>query len=38
MPEEDGIPEDRARDIKLVASHEFRQVNPVPLGTHRTLF
>uniref|UniRef100_A0A8K9XY51 Wolframin ER transmembrane glycoprotein n=1 Tax=Oncorhynchus mykiss TaxID=8022 RepID=A0A8K9XY51_ONCMY len=26
MPEEDGIPEDRARDIKLVASHEFRQV------------
>ncbi|XP_031675999.1 wolframin-like [Oncorhynchus kisutch] len=26
MPEEDGVPEDRARDIKLVASHEFRQV------------
>uniref|UniRef100_A0A8C7HHY7 Wolframin ER transmembrane glycoprotein n=1 Tax=Oncorhynchus kisutch TaxID=8019 RepID=A0A8C7HHY7_ONCKI len=33
MPEEDGVPEDRARDIKLVASHEFRQVNPVSLGT-----
>ncbi|XP_045075415.1 wolframin [Coregonus clupeaformis] len=26
MPEEDGVPEDRDRDIKLVASHEFRQV------------
>ncbi|XP_034146832.1 wolframin isoform X2 [Esox lucius] len=26
MPEEEGVPVDPARDIKLVASHEFRQV------------
>ncbi|KAL1023935.1 hypothetical protein UPYG_G00049250 [Umbra pygmaea] len=26
MPEDSGIPEDPARDIKLVASHEFRKV------------